>query len=366
MKYILKAHTIWQLGARKNQEDALYPANDKIKDSDRLFILCDGMGGYEQGEVASNVVCESISESILKNCPDSEGQFTNEMFEKALTYAYDELDKHDNGEEQKMGTTMTFLKFHNQGCTIAHIGDSRVYHIRPGVDSKDTTILFQTEDHSLINEWIRQGEMTYEEARNSKQKNVITKAMQAGMEYRPKADLHFSYDIKPGDYFFMCSDGMLEQMEEDNLKYIFSHKIEDDAKRVQMLTQVTQENLDNHSAIIIHILDVIDPIPTERTEEIPVMNTLKGITDFKIPSEEENIEVEESDELDNSENIVEEETESDNALNSKKQSVEVLNDEILQAGKTQGIWMRFVLYAFALLCVLGIAYSIFSFFGAAN
>lgn len=73
---------------------------------------------------------------------------------------------------------MTFLKLHNDGATVAHMGDSRVYHIRPGKEGANTQILFVTEDHSLINDLIKTGELTKEEARHSKQRNVITRAMQ--------------------------------------------------------------------------------------------------------------------------------------------------------------------------------------------
>ncbi|MBO5932872.1 MAG: serine/threonine-protein phosphatase, partial [Bacteroidaceae bacterium] len=176
MKYILKAYNIWELGQRANQEDSIYPEYGKATDSDRLFILCDGMGGHSSGEVASQTVCSSMSSSVLNNCPDSEGSFSDEDFKIALDDAFNALDAKDNGAVKKMGTTLTFLKLHSDGCTIAHIGDSRVYHIRPGKEAADTEILFQTVDHSLVNDLIKIGELTPEEAKFSKQKNVITRA----------------------------------------------------------------------------------------------------------------------------------------------------------------------------------------------
>ena len=372
MKYTLKVHTIWELGKRTNQEDSLYPTVENVSDSDRLFILCDGMGGYDAGEVASNIVCETIGKYVKEGCADAEGRFSNATFETALSHAFDELNANDNGGDRKMGTTMTFLKFHDRGCTIAHIGDSRVYQIRPGKDLEDTEILFQTEDHSLINEWVKNGEMSYEEARKSAQKNVITRAMQAGMEVRPKADLHYTYDIHPGDYFFMCSDGMLEETEEDNLKFIFSEKGGDDENKVKLLTQVTSNNSDNHSAFLIHVMEVIDPIPQERTEEIPVLNTLKGIMDTdedededshkeNTPSVKESAEEAEAQEEKKEE---EEEPEKSQPADPKKMakgSVEKLNSDIMKAGKTEGIWLRIALSVFALICALAVAYAFYNF-----
>ena len=267
MKYRLKVCSIWEFGQRKDsrgnphQEDSLFPAHGRQTADDRLFILCDGMGGHDAGEVASATVCEAMSRSILGDGHDREGVFTAEDLTDALEAAYDALDGRDSGAEKKMGTTMTLLKLHSEGATIAHIGDSRVYHIRPGKTGAETEILFETEDHSLVNDLIKVGELTREEARHSRQKNVITRAMQPHMESRPKADVHNTADIKAGDYFYMCSDGMLEQPEMESgesLRNIFSQLGGTDENKVKILESVTENNRDNHTAFIIHILEVVD------------------------------------------------------------------------------------------------------------
>lgn len=281
MKYILKVYNIWECGQRidsegnPHQEDSIFPAYGQQKDSDRLFVLCDGMGGHEAGEVASSTVCSAMSKSIFESAPDVEGDFNDDNLKKAIADAFDALDDLPLGDvssEKKMGTTMTFLKFHSNGCTIAHMGDSRVYQIRPGKGRDDTKILFKTNDHSLVNDLIKIGELTPEEAKLSKQKNIITRAMQPKMERRPKPDIYHTVDIKPGDYFYMCSDGMLEQMEDENLLFNFSEATGDDENKVNILTQATSQNQDNHSAIIIHVLDVIDPLPVETAPVQPVAN----------------------------------------------------------------------------------------------
>lgn len=265
MKYKIRAYSILEFGKRKDsegnphQEDSLFPKYGKLTDSDRTFILCDGMGGHDAGEVASATVCEAMGTSIINDGHDSDGVFTREDFENALADAFNALDKKDNGADKKMGTTMTFLKLYNEGAFIAHIGDSRVYHIRPGKTGKDTEILFETSDHSLVNDLIKIGELTREEARTSRQKNIITRAMQPHMSQRPKADIHIAKDIQAGDYFFMCSDGMLEQPDMEDgksLRNIFSKAGGTDEEKVKILRSVTNENNDNHSAFIIHILYV--------------------------------------------------------------------------------------------------------------
>ena len=264
MKYKLKAYPILEFGKRKDaegnphQEDSIYPPLDTNASESRLFMVCDGMGGHEAGEVASQTVCDSISQSILNDGHDSGGIFTNLDLLEALDSAYNALDEKDNGAEKKMGTTLALLKFHNYGATIAHIGDSRVYHIRPGKTEKETEILFMTEDHSLVNSLVKAGEMTQEEARHSKQRNIITRAIQPGVD-RCEADITFITDIKPGDYFYLCSDGMLEQdgMEDGSaLKRIFSNEIPSAEEKVKILQGATANNSDNHSAYIIQILEV--------------------------------------------------------------------------------------------------------------
>lgn len=259
MKYKLEAYSIKELGQRANQEDSMFPEMGNATNDDRLFILCDGMGGHEKGEVASQTVCEAMGESVMKQCPDAEGVFTDDMLRQALSDALDALDKKDDGSEKKMGTTMTFLKLHKDGATIAHIGDSRVYHIRSGATANDTKILFQTCDHSLVNDLVKSGNLTPEEAKNFERKNVITRAMQPNLERRPRADIYHTDDIKAGDYFMLCSDGILEQMEDENIRFIFSGEspnIHNDADRVEMIRKVTADNKDNHTAFIIHISEV--------------------------------------------------------------------------------------------------------------
>lgn len=326
MKYKLKVYNIWEYGQRKDsqgnphQEDNMFPEAGKQSDEDRLFILCDGMGGHDAGEVASATVCEAMSQSILNDGHDQEGIFNPEDFSNALNAAFDALDKKDSGAEKKMGTTMTFLKLYEKGAFIAHMGDSRVYQIRPGKTGEETQIVFQTEDHSLVNDLIKIGELTKEEARFSKQKNVITRAMQPNMGRRPKADIYETSDIKTGDYFYMCSDGMLEQAEMENgesLKNIFSEMGGTDENKVEILKSVTEKNRDNHTAFIIHILEVEDPIEETSTEKtsIPVVDDkFTAIVEEETEKTESNSENEQN-ELTRNQDITEEE---EDLLQSKK------------------------------------------------
>ena len=250
MKIQVTARSIYELGQRSNQEDSIYPFFSKEPTKGDLFILCDGMGGHESGEVASQTVCQAMS-NYVKAHPRSDGYFDEKDFDKALDAAYDALDAKDTEVEKKMGTTLTFVKFHAGGCFVAHIGDSRIYHIRPATKS----ILHVTRDHSLVNDLISLGELTPEQAKTSKQKNIITRAMQPHQDRRVQADCVNLTDLQEGDYVYMCSDGMLEVSEDAEIVNILSMQ-RSDAEKIDILKGATSENRDNHSAHLIHILSV--------------------------------------------------------------------------------------------------------------
>lgn len=233
--------SLQEIGQRTNQEDSIYPALGQIVKDNDLFILCDGMGGHDCGEVASQTVCQAMSAFILEH-PDTD-------FETALNTAYDALDAKDNDAEKKMGTTLTFVKFDEGQCLVAHIGDSRVYQIRPS----EKKIVYVTRDHSLVNDLVACGELSPEEAKHSSQKNIITRAMQPHQERRAKADVAILTDIKAGDYFYMCSDGMLEISEDEDIVNVLSLNKTDEQK-LSILKNVTKDNKDNHSAHLIHVV----------------------------------------------------------------------------------------------------------------
>lgn len=252
MKYKIEPYSIHELGKRQNQEDSLFPNDGQSSTDDRLFILCDGMGGHEKGEVASSTVCEAISKMILSRWHTDE-PLSDELLLQAIDAAYDALDEKDDNAVKKMGTTLTLLCLHANGATVAHIGDSRVYQFRP---SKG--IVFRTQDHSLVNDLVKIGEITEEEAKTHPQKNVITRAMQPHQPHRAKADIAHLTDIQSGDYFFLCSDGMLEQTSDENLFNVITKQGISNEEKVNMLRNLTDENSDNHTAHLIYIDKVKD------------------------------------------------------------------------------------------------------------
>jgi len=244
--------SIQEIGQRPNQEDSVAQWDD------RLFVLCDGMGGHEKGEVASQTVCQSLVKWFEENIKDD--SFSDDQLREAIEYAYQQLDQYADGNPKQMGTTLTLIYKYKQGVTAAHIGDSRIYHIRPNSSPSGRfggVVLYQSRDHSLAFDLFQAGEISYEEMQNFTQKNVITRAMTPGLENRHRADVIHITDILSGDYFYMCSDGMLEQMSNDELMTMLSSEATDEEKRKQLI-KATVNNQDNHSSWIIHVKEVVE------------------------------------------------------------------------------------------------------------
>ena len=236
--------SIIEIGHRQNQEDAI------SQWSNRLFVLCDGMGGHEKGEVASQTVCQSLTKWFEERIHPEE-PFTDDQLREAIAYAYTELDKYADGSPRQMGTTLTLLYICSSGAVAAHIGDSRIYHVRPGVG-----LLYQSRDHSLVFDLFQAGEITYEEMLCHPQRNIVTRSMMPGENNRKRPDIIHITDIQPGDYFYLCSDGMLEQTDGNDLHCLLSSEATDEEKRQQLIA-ATANNQDNHSAWLVHVKDVI-------------------------------------------------------------------------------------------------------------
>ena len=267
---IYPPQSIHELGQRDNQEDAITQWNN------RLFILCDGMGGHEKGEVASQTVCQSLTTWFEQNVYQ-DYSFTDDQLREAIEYAYQQLDQYADGNPKQMGTTLTLLYIYKQGVTAVHMGDSRIYHIRP-----DLGALYLSRDHSLVFDLFQAGEITYEEIATFPQKNIVTRAMTPGEDNRMRPDIIHITDIQPDDYFYMCSDGMLEQMDNDQLEALLSSQLTDEEKRNKLI-ELTKDNQDNHSAWLIHIKDVIkedgdeqldNEEPTSRSNAINIIPQL--------------------------------------------------------------------------------------------
>jgi hypothetical protein len=186
------------------------------------------------------------------------------VFRQALEQAYEQLDEKDAAPDdgKKMGTTLTFLYLNRRGVLMAHIGDSRIYHLRR--ENGTVTILYKSHDHSLVNDLLRADIITPEEAAHHPKRNVITRAMQPHQASRSKADIRQTDDVKAGDYFFLCSDGILEQISDSTLCYILAKETGDKAKIGEIHRACRGRSKDNFSA---YLIPVAEALPEETLPE---------------------------------------------------------------------------------------------------
>lgn len=238
----------WQKGNRENQEDALYPTD--YDEQHPFFVVCDGVGGNDCGEVASNLVCETFGE-YLPTMFVKGGTLDVKTFEDVLTLIWEKL-YYNRTISQSMATTFVFAAMTSDGVFVAHIGDSRVYQIRPSVG-----IVFCTEDHSLVNALLKNEVITPEEAVSHPQRNVITRCMNVQRDRRNyyEATIDVVRDVKAGDIFLLCSDGVYDEAGNDVISELLSCDSSLKEKR-DKLAERTSDSHDNNTAILIEIKSV--------------------------------------------------------------------------------------------------------------
>ena len=192
----MKAISITNNGSRPTNQDAFHQGEN-------LFIVCDGVGGLAYGDVASKLACASLADYFAQNPKET---YNEEYLQKALqttTKQFSELIvKHP--ELQNMSTTVVLVAIDQSGATVGWMGDSRFYHVR------HTQILFVTEDHSLLNELRKQGNKQEDELGNIR--HIITRSLSAKNNEPLATHRIAAKDIQPGDYFFLCTDGVLENI----------------------------------------------------------------------------------------------------------------------------------------------------------
>lgn len=252
MEILLKQpYSFYQLGKRANQEDARFPNEDVPQDFKSAFIVCDGVGGQDKGEVASYIIANTIGEEMQK--VDLSIPFTVRDFESIVSKAYCAFQKGLKEYGSEMATTMTFACFHSAGVFLAHIGDSRIYHIRPGVG-----ILYQSDDHSLVNALVHSGNLTPEEAGNHPQGNIITRCIGnfSSRSTGPSIDTYQITDVEPNDYFFLCTDGVISCVGDQQLLTILSSS-DSDSEKIGSLSSICEGSSDNNTAYLIGVEDII-------------------------------------------------------------------------------------------------------------
>lgn len=263
---IRQPYSFTQLGRRTNQEDARWPDTDTPDVDRRVFVVCDGVGGQDKGEVASRTVADALGSAMAKSV-GSHNSYDTDRFAADLNRAWEAFEKRAVKSQRGMATTMTALAIHAGGVLCAHMGDSRIYHIRPGVG-----ILYRSDDHSLVNSLVHSGNITPDEARNHPQSNVITRCFShvdrpAG---RPAATVMEIRDLQPGDWFLMLTDGVLHCFDDNELCRLIDSGATD-SEIAAAIAKGSENSPDNNTAVLFAIASVDGrEQPEAVAETIPV------------------------------------------------------------------------------------------------
>jgi protein phosphatase len=186
---------------RENEDSALAQAP--------VFVVADGMGGAQAGEVASQIAVEAFKRGL----PDSgtpEQRLVSRV-QEANRRIFDV--SRSERERAGMGTTLTAAYLDDSNLTIAHVGDSRAYLFRNG------SLKRLTQDHSLVDELVRRGKLTEEQAAEHPQRSIITRAL--GPEPEVEVDT-WTYPVRPDDVLMLCSDGLTSMISEDRVGEILA------------------------------------------------------------------------------------------------------------------------------------------------
>jgi protein phosphatase len=216
---------------------------DSFLEKSPLFAVADGMGGARAGEVASRVAVERLSEG--GEADGSPEEHLAEVTREANREIYEMAQ--DDSALAGMGTTLTAALVTGREVAIGHVGDSRVYRFRDGELER------LTQDHSLVEEFVRQGKLTPEEAENHPQRSIITRALGPEPEVEVETYTHAARD---GDVYLLCSDGLTGMVPEKRIAEILreSDSLDDAAHR---LIDAANENggKDNITAVLFRLAD---------------------------------------------------------------------------------------------------------------
>ena len=257
----IKIHEITHTGmVREHNEDAIGSDSDI-----GLLVLADGMGGYNAGEVASGIAVQTVTELATEGANREERQdrdpttgllrqtiVLRDAIARANKIIYQTAQSQTHCEG--MGTTLVAAMFYDDKISIAHVGDSRAYRLR---DNKLEQI---TLDHSLLQELVDRGFYSQEEAQRSTNRNYVTRAL--GVEPTVEVEVN-EYDVLPGDVYLLCSDGLSDMVEDEDIHLTIS-TFNDSLDVVgQQLVQLANDH-GGRDNISIMMAQIVDAFPVKR------------------------------------------------------------------------------------------------------
>ena len=239
---MLSSYAMTDVGrTRVVNQDYVFSCLEPVGNLPNLFIVADGMGGHQAGDFASSYSVKKVLESVhlsLQRNP-------HKIFADAIRYANRELieKSKSNPELKGMGTTLVALTIVDDKAYVANVGDSRLYLM-------EDSLMQITVDHSLVQEMIKIGELTKEDARLHPDKNIITRAVGAGRDIN--AD-YFEFTITKDSILLMCSDGLSNMVADDQIAVLL--KSADAPEKVgKKLVETANRNggKDNIAVIVIN------------------------------------------------------------------------------------------------------------------
>lgn len=266
----LKAFGQTDVGKRRDHnEDSIF-----IDEEVGLYIVADGMGGHAAGEVASETAVAVLREELKTNAVLIESYHSDglyevreqllKMIEAAVQKACATVFQMGQEDQQRhgMGTTLSMMLISDSGGFIAHVGDSRIYLIR------EDQVHQLSVDHTLINEQLKRGAITKEDARKARYKNVITRAL--GIQESVRVDtLHL--DILPGDKFLLCSDGLHGYLKSGELEKVIKSGPADEVCQKFIDLANERGGKDNISAVYIEVAEDKDSAADELRHRMTIM-----------------------------------------------------------------------------------------------
>ena len=214
---------------REVNQDYVFATDETIGNLPNLLVVADGMGGHRAGDFASRFTVEVLAEEV-QNCKETHPEtILGNSIQAANERLLEEAEK-DNRLEG-MGTTLVAATIMDHVLYFANVGDSRLYLI-----NKEIRQL--SKDHSMVEEMVRLGGLTEEEAKHHPDKNIITRAI--GVKQKVEPDF-FEYRLKGGDIILMCSDGLTNMVDDDEIFQIVK-SARDIVEAVESLIQRANEN----------------------------------------------------------------------------------------------------------------------------
>ena len=237
---MLKAWGMKDIGkCREINQDYIFVSEEPIGNLPNLFLVADGMGGHKAGDLASEYTVAKVQEAVSSSMQTIPYQ----ILKGAFQYANQRL-REKAGESENytgMGTTLVAATVKNDAVYVVNVGDSRLYKIGDKIEQI-------TEDHSLVEEMVRMGEISREQARNHPDKNIITKAMGVSDTVEPD---YFDTDLQKGECLLMCSDGLTNMVSDRQIKEIVELRTDLESCAKELIRAANQNGGRDNIAVVL-------------------------------------------------------------------------------------------------------------------